>query len=230
MRPYPISYWRLSRQLNVFSPLRRLFDLHPFALFLVCCSLSPGVMWVNDILLVHGRFIPLEDQWYSAQADVFLAAAVAIMAGALRWKNEKPRMFPAFVRSRFLHWAIIGFAVAVGAWHVWQERSSIPTWERRLGPNSLYHNLVLYPLLGYLLILLFIALTSTLFVGYGLRFFRFATLVAALFCVAIWYISGTYDGEHQYTPSGVHKSYIANPPDPWCGGLLTRPLCGPPER
>lgn len=226
--PYPIPYWRLSRQLNVFSPLTVLFGLHPFALLLVCCALSPGVLWANDILLVHGRFIPLEDQWQSAQADVFLAFGAATMAYVLRL--TKPYAFPAFVRSRWLHWGIVGFAAALGAWHVWQERSSIPSWERRLGPNSLYHNLVLYPLLGYVLILLLIALVTTLFVKHELWIIRFAALMAALFCGTIWFLSGVYDGQHQYTRDGVHKSYIANPPDPWCGGLLTRPLCGPPER
>jgi hypothetical protein len=45
-----------------------------------------------------------------------------------------------------------------------------------------------------------------------------------------WGWAGEYDGNHQYAPGGVPKSVIANPPDPWCGGLLTEPICGPAQR
>lgn len=218
---------RLSRNLNALAPWRWFFDLHPVWMAVVCAAISPGVMWLNDILLVHGRFVPFNQQWVSAQFDIALSIAIATLAGGLR--NTRMGLFPYWLASRLLHRTIAVAAFIVGLLHVWQERASVSSWERRLGPNSLYHNLLLYPFLGYALTLLLLVAVATLWrqpLGYGfvLRYF------AAFLLIGSWVIAGQYDGKHQFAPGGIPKAYIANQPDPWCGGLLTRPLCGPPKR
>ena len=228
-RSYTPPPQRLSRKLNVLWIWRVLFDLHPTVAVLVMMLVSPVAMWLNDLLFVHGRFIPLRDQWLSALFDFALAVAAGVLIGLIRKIDME--FFPSWVARRSLHWLLVLGAFALGAGHVWQERASIPSLERRLGPNSLYHNLFLYPFLGYTLALLVLGAIGIMIHG---QYWRAPHFVAgiALVCALIggWAWAGTYDRMHPYTPTGVHKSDIANPPDPWCGGWLTKSLCGPPQR
>lgn len=219
---------RLSYKLGVFAPWRRLFDMDPVLLAVTLIIISPMVMWLNDILLVHGRLLSPNEQWLSAQFDIALALAAAVGVGLLR--NIDMQKFPNFLRSRLLHWTCLLLAVATSLLHVWQERGSITTWERRLGPNSLYHNLVLYPLLGYLLLVIVISVVVVWVWGWqaGVQYAVGMALMVVL--IGSWVVAGRYDATHQYAPGGTPKAVIANPPDPWCGGLLTEPICGPAQR
>lgn len=229
MRTYFARHTRLSYKLGVFAPWRWLFDLHPVLLFFTLVAISPGVMLANDLLLVHGRIMPFNQMWLSAQFDIALALAAAVAVGMLR--KVRIEQFPGILRARPLHYLCLLFGVGMSAVHMWQERASIPSLERRLGSNSLYHNLVLYPLLGYLLVLLCIAVVCVWYVGWRGLSVQYALGIALLtVLIGGWVSAGRYDRTHQYAPGGVHKSLIANPSDPWCGGLLTEPLCGPPQR
>jgi len=226
--PHTSPRRQLSLRLNVFPPLRWLFDLHPVWVAVVCMAISPGVMWLNDILLVHGRFIPLQQQWLSALFDIALAIAAAVMVAVAR--SAGTAELPHWVRNRVFHALLLLGGCYLSISHMWQARGSVTTWERRLGPNSLYHNILLYPFLGYLLGLLFVT-TFVFYLTHGYKRSRYlAAYVFVLALTGAWAAAGIYDGDHQFAPGGIPKASIANPSDPWCGGLLTRPLCGPPER
>lgn len=218
----------VSQKLNVLAPWRWLVDLHPNAVWVACFIISPGMLWVNDILFVYGRLVPPNQQWVSAQFDIALALAAAIMVTVLR--SAEASRIPSFVRDRRVHWMLVLCGFAVAFIRVWQEKDAVTTWERRLGPNSLYHNILLYPFLVYLLGLLFLA-TFVFIMGGGYRQQGYTMAYSVIFVlIASWAAAVVYDGSHQYAPGGTPKAVIANPPDPWCGGLLTERLCGPAER
>ena len=94
--------------------------------------------------------------------------------------------------------------------HMWQESGSVDTWERRLGANAVYHNFVVYPLIGYALTILFVASLK-----YGSWNGRIGVILVTVVLVGGWVLLGVYDGAHQFAPNGVSKHVYASPEDGW---------------
>lgn len=197
-------------------------------------------MWLVDVLIVWGRVLPLSYQWLSALFDGLLA----IGAGLMTW-NLRPMHYsdlPRFTQrvlwgSRKFHVLLFLVWLALSMLHVYQERGSVDTWERRLGPNSIYHNLFLFPFLGYVYSLLLFATASLMF-GYAgihgsvLWFFRGWFVFLLSFGIAAgWFWAGAqFDVHHQRAPNGVSKHNYSSPYKPWCGGVITVHICGPVRR
>lgn len=209
----------LGAKLGMWWPWRLIFDKHPVAIALIFIVISPVMMWVFDILVVHGRFIPFSHQWRSALFDIALAVAIAIMAAMLR--NSPAQFFAPWLRSWPLHAALIVVGVALSAAHMYQERGSITTLERRTGINSLYHNGLLYIILVYALGLLLVAV-AWMFIRHGAwkEFHMILGLLMVFGLIYSWYRAGVYDGSHQLAPDGTSKHDLANPEHPWRNGLI----------
>ena len=217
----------LSRRLNVLPGFRWLFDLKPGVGGLALLMLSPVMMWIFDILIVHGYVVPLSYQWFSALADTALALGGGVLLAILKpWLHYAP----VLLQRQWVHWLIVAFFFAFSAWHMAQERGSFGGWDRRTGPNYLYHNLFLVPVLGYVLTVAAIAAASGLFSAIwfwrrsglmtrGVYAFGFALALFVL-CGLVWVSAGLYDGTHQFAPNGVSKHEYANPAHPWQGGLI----------
>lgn len=209
---------RLSQRLNIPRPWGWVLNRKFPAVFAIMVCVSPGMMEVNDVLWVHGHFVPLNAQWLSALFDVALGLAVAILATMLKWFPAD--QFPGWLRRRWVQAIPVLLATVVAVWHVYQERTSIPTLERRFGFNSIYHNILLYPFLGYALGFLLIAAVTMLFHG-GWRSPVYCFCLALVLALIVsWIWAGTFDGAHQYAPDGTPKSDLANPAHPWHNGLI----------
>ncbi|HVI69290.1 MAG TPA: hypothetical protein VM581_02430 [Magnetospirillaceae bacterium] len=211
----------LGDKLGMWWPWRLIFDKHPVVIALIFILISPVMMWVFDILVVHGRFIPLSHQWLSAQFDIALAVAIATMAAMLRGSGVPMQHFAPWLRSWPLHLLLVVLGLALSAAHMYQERGSITTVERRTGINSLYHNGLLYVILVYALGLLLCAV-AWMFIRHGA--WREPHMILGLLVVFgliyAWYRAGVYDGSHQLAPDGTSKHDLANPEHPWRDGLI----------
>lgn len=205
----------LGDKLCIRWPWRLLVNKHPFRMWLDLVLLTLGVMWMNDLLIVHGRILHPDEQWLAPQMYFAFALAIATLAAMLRglpWQY-----FPGWLWHPALHLALplIGLGMAVG--HVQGEWNSTPA----IGPNWLYHNLFIYPFLGYLFGILLIAV--------GRMFFRkqawteahmWGGLVVVAACVGLCIWAVMYDHTHQFAPSGISKHELANPAHPWQDGLI----------
>lgn len=220
----------LGRKLNAPRPWRWILNCHPGTIWAIFVGLTIGVMWTNDLLIVHGRILHPNEQWVSALFDAALSAAIAVLAAMLvaMLRNLPWSYFPVWLRNPRWHAVFIAVPMAIGITHVIQELASTP---ELYGPNWLWHNVVMYPLLGYPLILLIVA-NAWMFIKKGVwrKFRMWAGVVFVFICIGGWAWAGDYDTAHQRTPTGVSKHELANPRDPWCGGLITVRICGPAKR
>jgi hypothetical protein len=207
----------VSFNLNVFFGWGRVMDLSPVWATLVCWALSPGVLELNDLLWAHGHLVPLNAQWVSALFDIALGAAVGVMLAALRGLPFSA--FPNWLRSRWTHCIVLSGALFIGVSHVIWEWHSIPM-SARLGSNYLYHNLFLFPFLGYMVLLLLLALLTVVVRDRVEIASRALLLLLALALVGSWLAAGSYDGGHQLAPGGVPKAVYANPAHPYRDGWL----------
>lgn len=226
----------VARRLNALPGTRWLFNRHPAVAFLLSLCMSPLFMWLNDWLVVWGRVLPLSYQWLSALFDAFLAMGIGMMIWNLRRFSyyDLPEFFRNLVKRRALHVGLILVWLVLSLLHTYAERDSVDTWDRRLGLNSIYHNLFLFPFLGYVYTLLFFAtacmVASKKMLGASWSLFipAWITFMLAFGIGAGWYTAGSqFDAHHQKAPNGVSKHEYSNPPDPWCGGVITVHVCGP---
>lgn len=210
----------LAERLGVFKPWHWVFNRPPWAVVLIFALIAPFNMWFIDILVVRGTIVHPTYQWYGAWlGDILLAFAGGLMAMILR---ESPTL-PPFRRRGLVHGGILLFWCAFSAWHMWQESSQVNTWERRFSPNGVYHAFFIYPFLGYALTVLIIA---TFFRARVRHMREVAAQILVIFLIVGYGTTLYYDAANQVAPDGVSKHYYANPPDPWCHGLITRHICG----
>lgn len=210
----------LAESLGAFKPWHWVLNRPPWMAVLIFALIAPFNMWFIDILVVRGTIVHPTYQWYAAWlGDILLAIAGGLMLMILR---ESPTL-PRYRHRWLLHGGILLFWCAYSAWHMWQESDGVDTWERRLSPNGIYHAFFIYPFLGYALSLLFIA------TFFSIRTRRLSEITAQILVIllVIGY-GGTifYDSQVRTASNGVSKHYYANPPDPWCHGLITRHICG----
>jgi hypothetical protein len=207
----------LARELGTLSLWNFIVNRPPLQGILVLALISPGMFFVLNMGL-RGAWLPFSYQWYTALfGDVLLAFLGGFL---LLWiaqaKLDAPRYINArLFKNRLWHYVIVLFWYGVAALHVWQESGDVTTWERRLGANALYHNLVVYPLLGYALVVLTVAafkscrvaahpVASCVWVAFG---------VSVLFSMWLWMVF--YDSAHQLAPNGVSKHVYSSPEDGW---------------
>ena len=208
----------LSERLGVPWGLRWFFD-HPVMAVGVLWFLSPGVMWINDVIFVRGSVVPPSYQWFSALCDPLLALGV----GGLLWALGRFATVPGFLQHWWVHVPVLVLFIAGSVQHTLAESGDITTLERRLGPNSIYHNMFLFPVLGYIVALVFLAAAFSLFTsGPSATLPLGLAILFALGCVYVWYRAGVYDGTHQFAPDGVSKHSYANPEHPWRDGYVSR--------
>lgn len=209
----------LAERLEAFKPWHWVLNRPPWAIVLIFALIAPFNMWFIDILVVRGTIVHPTLQWYGAWlGDILLAIAGGLMAMVLQ-ESRDPLHFP---RRRLVHGGILLFWCAFSIWRMWLESHQVTTWERRFSPNGIYHTFFVYPFLGYALTLLFLAAffrSKTWHLGEAASRILVIALVLAY--------GGTlyYDAANQVAPDGVSKHYYANPPDPWCRGLITRYIC-----
>lgn len=221
----------LAHKLNALWGTRWLFNRRPLTATVLAIVVSPVVMWFNDYTIVWGRVLPLGYQWVSALCDAFLAVGI----GAMIWNfggvkvQELPRLWQQLLRCRGFHVGLLASGYILSLSHVYNERGSVTTWDRRTGPNGLYHTLFVFPFLGYVFCLLLFA-TIGVFLGkvtWQRCAWTWAALAVALTAAFVWELGGVYDGQHQKAPSGYSKHEYSNPPNPYCEGAITVHLCGP---
>lgn len=227
---------QLATKLNALPGTRWLFNQRAFIVFLIALGLSPTLMWVNDYLLVWGKVWPLSYQWLSALCDSLLAAGIGLMAWQAKvidWGNV-PKVVRRLLKGGWFHLTVLALWASFSIGHMFQESGSVNSWERRTGPNGLYHNVFLVPFLGYVYTLLLIVVISLFFNAdhyASQRLLLHAATVLAIGAGLVWLWAGSsFDATHQNAPNGVSKHYYSNPPDPWCGGVITVHICGPAHR
>ena len=195
----------LADQLQTLRPWNFIINRPPLQGFLVLALVSPGMFFLLNAVF-RSEWVPLSHQWMSALVgDVFLAA----MGGFYLHLINEQRYLVRVFWHRMTHYVWIAVWYAFGLFHSWQESGSL-NWEQRLGPNYLYHTLVVYPLLGYALIVLTWTMLRQLDWGN-----RVVGIVMFLGCVGVWAFLGMYDGSHQYAPGGISKHIINSPEDGW---------------
>jgi hypothetical protein len=226
----------VARKLNVLWGTRWFFNRHPVVAFLISLFLSPLFMWLNDYLIVWGRILPFSYQWLSALFDSLLDVGIGVMLWNLRKIPfaDFPRFIQWLLGRRLFHVGLILFWVGMSLLHVYQERGSVNTWERRGGPNSIYHTVPLFPFLGYVYTLLLIVTVVLVFARKTAESdWRHIVRVGFTFVVAFtigwaWLWAGVkFDTTHQKAPNGISKHEFSNPRKPWCNGKLTVHICGP---
>lgn len=228
----------VAGKLNALPGTRWLLNRHPVVAFLCSLGLSPLFMWLNDVLFVWGRILPLSYQWLSALFDGLLAVGIGVMIGSVRKIpfHEFPRVIQWLVVRRSFHVVLILVWLVLSLLHMYLESDSVNTWDQRSGLNYLYHNFVLFPFLGYLYTLLLAAVTGTVLgmrVGSdgwrGRVFIRLwlSSAVAMAIGLAWVWAGSSFDASHQRAPNGISKHRYSNPPRPWCGGVITVHICGP---
>jgi len=148
--------------------------------------------------------------------------------------EDLPRVSQHILLRRWAHVVILLMWAAFSIGHMVLESGSVNSLARRTGPNALYHNVFLVPFLGYCYTVLLVVAVSIFFTTGYAHGAALPLYVAALLAVVIggaWFWAGSqFDAKHQLAPNGVSKHYYANPPDPWCGGVITVHICGPARR
>lgn len=191
--------------------------------FLVTLFFTHGMRIIID-WVVYGMWVPPTYWWASSFfGDFCLAAPIGILLALaphakdpLRW-HWFDRKFDGIRHVLRRGWflldiALLALAYWIGWQHMLQEHDSIGSWARHFGASPAYHNLVLYPLLGYTLVRLL--LRVLLRVWWRHWDYAFETLMAFMF-IGVWYYAGVYDGSHPLAPNGQPKFLYSAPPDGW---------------
>lgn len=203
--------------------LEWIFRLHPLCIFVVYAVISPGLMWLNDLLFVHGRFLHLDEQWLAARLTFLFGGAIGVLAAMMR--DWPLRDFPDWLRRTRTQLLATATALAVNGLRVWYEQKDVPILERAQGMNWLYFNLALPVLIGYPLIILLLAAG---YVFYRRQAWKHEWMcigaLVVIACFVALHRAGVYDAAHQFAPSGVSKHDLANPADPWRDGLVPQAL------
>jgi|GEM_PF-6909501 len=197
----------LDLEAKALRPWNFIINRAPIQGFLALVMVSPGAFFLLN-WAIRGEWIPFSYQWYSALiGDVLLALLGFSYLRVIHYGYWQGEVF----KRRFWHYFWIVVFYGVGILHMWQERGSVTTWERRLGANSVYHTFVVYPLLGYALVVLF-----WLAFKYARSWhWRAVTILVTVALVGGWYALGIYDGAHQFAPNGVSKHVYSSPEDGW---------------
>ncbi|OHV41262.1 MULTISPECIES: hypothetical protein [Pseudofrankia] len=182
----------------------------PLVAFAVCLAVSP---------VVHALIARiLERRWLSPRGE-FVALlygdpllAVAAGFGVVLCPDGPSASVRAVVRGAPA-WAMVAAWLAFGLWQWWAEvhsRLYVPA--QAVAPTKIWHQLVVYPVLGYLVV----AATVAGLASPGLSVARVLARITIVACVAAWTVANVYDRRH--TKLG-HPPYdwrrLRPTPPPW---------------
>lgn len=168
-----------------------------------------GIMYVLRPL-VEGRVLRLRDDFLSFKLDVMLAAAFALGLMLVHDMGNHAYIHRGTVTT-LVQIGIIVFWMIIGGLHMWQEREQYD-WGQRLSPTALYHNGVLYALIGY---------GGTMVCGMGLIFAPWTVKdvvvrVLVVSAVASWALAWfLWDAKNHWTDDSQNKYDLAHVDDGW---------------
>lgn len=215
---------RLQRRMRTLPWISVIINRRPLQGLLVTLFFTHGMLIIINAV-VYGMWVPPSYWWASSfYGDFCLALAISI----LLWLAPKvpgdtihtPWAWTDKLLDHLVYWKlryvpdalVIAAMYWVGWQHMLQEHASIGSWERHFGAAPAYHNLVLYPLLGYTLWRLF--WRCVLRVSWRNITYVIGMLVT-IGLIYAWYRLGQYDGSHPLAPNGVSKFVYSAPVDGW---------------
>ncbi len=172
--------------------------------------ISPFMFWVFDGLNLF-RWVPLNQQWYSALIGDIV---IAVMVGCyLHLAQSVPEFAdkPVFKRRR-THYLWLVFWLLFGLVHVATEWKAVGGWEREFGLNGSYHTFFVYPFLGYMVTMLTIVCFKRSAHDVWQQYKVKLVFILGAFC---YMVTLAYDMTHQYAPNGVLKNVYTSPEDGW---------------
>ncbi|MFC8285974.1 hypothetical protein [Streptomyces cyaneofuscatus] len=187
-------------------------DAGPLATFVVAFAVSPGIpallALVMERRLLRGRreFVAF---FYGDPLLALAAAAGVALCGSV------PGSAVAVVVSGWVPLLAVGCWLGFGVWQWWAELDAgLYTREQAWAPTKIWHQVVVYPVLGYLV-------TASVAAGFAASADVAGSTVKVFMggCVAAWIVANVYDRRH---PKLGHPPYdwrrLRPQPAPWGRG------------
>lgn len=199
-----------SEKLSTFTLWDWLIDRDPGTGFWIMLFISPVFLTYVIRPAVEGRITRFSDDFLTFRMDAMLAPAFGCALALVDSMQDRQYIHPGALNTIFQVLVIV-FWIGFGAFHMWSERMFYRP-AQWLSPSALYHNGVLYILVGYALTM--VGVMGLIFAPWD--FAHIVLRVVMLLSASTWALSWPlYDAKRKQNPLGESKFELAHVDDGW---------------